>query len=95
MKIPKERLDAIRDTYMIVSLHIDNNDYKAATKQLYEVLDPKDYDLSLDIMYNYNKEFKYEKLRELILRVDEALCNYSEINMDEELKEDLFNGGIF
>lgn len=93
MKIPQDRLDAIRDTYQVVLMHIDNNNYKAATKELYG-LNTKDYDLSLDIMYNYNKEFKYEQLRELILRVDEALCNYSQAS-DDELEEDKFTHNMF
>ncbi len=94
MEIEQKQLDSIRDGYMTTLMHINNNDYKSATKQLYELLPPKDYDLSLDIMYNYNKEFKYEELRELILRVDNLLVNYSESN-DKELEEDHFNGDIF
>ena len=95
MEINQIQLDSIRDSYQIVLMHIDNNDYKAATKQLYDVLDPKDYDLSLDIMYNYNKEFKYEELRQLILKVDDLLVNYSEEVDDNELFQDVFNGDIF
>ncbi len=95
MEINQIQLDSIRDSYQIVLMHIDNNDYKAATKQLYDVLDPKDYDLSLDIMYNYNKEFKYEELRQLILKVDDLLVNYSEEVDDSELFQDVFNGDIF
>ena len=95
MEINQSQLDSIRGSYQIVLMHIDNNDYKAATKQLYDVLDPKDYDLSLDIMYNYNKEFKYKELRQLILKVDNLLVNYSEEVDDSELFPDVFNGDIF
>ncbi len=94
MEINETQLDAIRDSYQIALMCIDNNDYKLAVKQLYEVLHPNDYDLSLDIMYNYNKEFKYEELRALILRVDDLLVNYSE-NDEEELEPDNFTQEAF
>lgn len=95
MDIEQTKLDAIRDSYMIAMMYIDNNNYKSATKQLYEILNPKDYDLSLDIMFNYNKDFQYQELRELILKVDDLLVNYSTNEEELELEEDYFNGDIF
>ncbi len=95
MEIEQTQLDAIRDSYIIAMMHIDNNNYKSATKQLYDILNPKDYDLSLDIMFNYNKEFQYEELRQLILKVDNLLVNYSTNEEELELEEDHFNGDIF
>jgi hypothetical protein len=77
MEINQIQLDSIRDSYQLSLMYIDNNQFKEATDQLYKVLDPIDYDLSLDIMYNYNKEYKYEELRQLILKVDDLLINYS------------------
>lgn len=77
MEINQKQLDDIRDSYQLSLMYIEDNQFELATKQLYHVLDPINYDLSLDIMYNYNKEFKYEELRQLILKVDDALINYS------------------
>lgn len=78
MEINQKQLDDIRDSYQLSLMYIDAGQFKMATNQLYHVLSPIDYDYSLDIMYNYNQDCKNDELRQLILKVDGMLINYSE-----------------
>ena len=92
----EQQLERIATNYILALNFLEeDNDFKAATKQLYQVMDHKDYDLSIDIMYNMNQLNKNEDLKNLILKVDNLLVNYSEEVDDDELFQDSFNGGIF
>ena len=52
------------------------------------------YDLSLDIMYNQNEQYKDMELRSLILTVDNLLVNYSS-TLDEDQTNRLYTNDDF
>ena len=88
-------LDDIRDCYnKAYSLIKIKNDYKGATDVLYNHMSNKLYDLSLDIMYNQNEQYKDMELRSLILTVDNLLVNYSS-TLDEDQTNRLYTNDDF
>ena len=88
-------LDDIRDCYnKAYELIKINNDYKGATDVLYNQMSNKLYDLSLDIMYNQNEQYKDMELRSLILTVDNLLVNYSS-TLDEDQTNRLYTNDDF
>lgn len=88
-------LDDIRDFYdKAYSLIKIKNDYKGATDVLYNQMSHKLYDLSLDIMYNQNEQYKDMELRSLILCVDNLLVNYSS-TLDEDQTNKLYTNDDF
>ena len=88
-------LDDIRDCYnKAYELIKIKNDYKGATDVLYNQMSNKLYDLSLDIMYNQNEQYKDMELRSLILTVDNLLVNYSS-TLDEDQTNRLYTNDDF
>lgn len=89
MDINQEQLDRISEIYNKALLFIENNDYKSAHKIVYN-LDPDDYDLALDMLFNYNGKYKNEELRKLIGKVDTLLTKdskspYKSSSFEDEL----------
>lgn len=77
---------------------IKGNDYKGATKILYNEMSFDLYDLSVDILFNSNEEYTDQKLRQLITDVDNALVKFSKKSMNftsQELEDNFFSDVVY
>lgn len=83
----KKKLLLIEDYYTEALRQIKKSNFKEATKILYNKMPTDLYDLSLDILYNRNLKFSNAKLKDLIEKVDVALCEESK---EPDLQEDNF-----
>lgn len=93
-----QQLLRIKKHYENALNYINANDYKLAEKEIYDVMNIEDYDLSLDILYNYNNNFTSSELRDLVLKVDNLLTDYSKLPREfNQIPDDLdqFIGDIF
>lgn len=82
-----DRLKLIETHYNAALLFLNDKNFYLATNEIYKLMDAKDYDLSLDIMYNQNDYCKNESLRQLIQKVDKALVDYSEIEEISDIED--------
>lgn len=82
-----DRLKLIEAHYNAALLFLNDKNFYLATNEIYKLMDAKDYDLSLDIMYNQNDYCKNESLRQLIQKVDKALVDYSEIEEISDIED--------
>lgn len=93
----EQQLTRIRKSYETALKLIKKNKIDEAAKHIHN-MDVKDYDLSLDIMYdNNNKDnHKHRELKYLILKVDTELVKYSK-DGDDYSNKDLYDniGDIF
>lgn len=78
---------AIKEYYVRVNAALLNKQLDLAKEILYEQMPTALYDMSLDILYNYNQVFVDEELRTLILNVDKHLNGNSN-------EEDYIDTGI-
>jgi len=91
-KQKEEELETIKIFYKKALVFIINKDFKQATNLLYNKMPSDLYDISLNILYNINDETFFDKeLRELIIKVDNELCEESIENLDFEDNLDEFN----
>jgi len=83
-----EQMILIKNYYSKAMGYIHNNNYKSATRVLYNEMPFDLYDMSLNILFNRNDIFSDEELKLLIQNVDDKLVEYSTVNKEEELPED-------
>jgi hypothetical protein len=86
MEPSESSLKTIKEVYTKALELINTNDCKSADR-LVRDMNIDDYDLSIDIIYNYNDKYSNEELRKLILQVDDALTIYSKIPFRSKLEE--------
>lgn len=79
-------LEKIKEYYSKALGLIQSNRSDLATKILYKQMPVDLYDLSLDILFNKNEDFKDNELRELIHIVD-GLLNQNKPEENKDLKD--------
>ena len=88
----------INEFYSEALSFIQRDDYKNATKVLYNSMPEALYDQSMDILFNRNTKTiddEFKELRELIKMVDDKLVEFSTNDEVNEEIVDHFNGDIF
>jgi hypothetical protein len=98
MELEKTNLSKISQFYSKSLDLLQKNNFKAATKVLYNEMPEKLYDISMDILFNRNSESidkEFAELKQLIKMVDDKLVNFSTKEDEMTDIEDHFNGDIF
>lgn len=87
IKGSSNNFEVIRDYYSKALGYIQINKSDLATKILYKEMPVDLYDLSLDILFNKNEDFKDNDLRELIHMVDGLLNQSSRSEETKDLRD--------
>jgi hypothetical protein len=98
MELEKTNLGKISQFYSKSLDLLQKNNFKGATKVLYNEMPEKLYDISMDILFNRNSESidkEFAELKQLIKMVDDKLVNFSKKEEEMTDIEDHFNGDIF
>lgn len=77
----------IKGYYKRVMAALQNKQPDLAKEILYEQMPASLYDMSLDVLYNYNKKFQDQSLRDLIIRVDQILNNEDDDISESDLED--------
>lgn len=85
----------LKEYYQRIEKHLDNKDLRSAEDILYFEMSQELLDIALDMIYNRNKKFTEDDLRQYIISVEDkllALYRNNGIISEEVNNVDNFNG---